>query len=128
VTKRHPRPDREQAVGVGGRFESDPEPPRRLPHQHRVTDRLRRSDQQQPLGVGRKPREPAAKAVLDPPRQPRRVEQTEPARQLRRRQPTRQLQQCQRVAARLRDEPLAHPLVQRNAQHRAQQSARISIS
>ena len=58
----------------------------------------------------------------------RRVRQPEPARQLRRRQPPRQLQQRQRVAARLGDQPLAHPLIQRHAQRRAQQRARIAIA
>ena len=68
VTKGHPRADREQAVGVGRRLNLDPEPPGRPPHQHRVADRLGRRDQQQLLGIRRQPREPAAKAVLDPPR------------------------------------------------------------
>ena len=69
-----------------------------------------------------------AEAVLDPPRQRKRVRQTEPAGQLSRRQPPRQLQQRQRVTARLRDQPLPHPLVQRNADRRAQQRARVTIT
>ena len=128
VTKGHARADREQPVSVGGRLNRDPEPPGRPPHQHRVANGLRRRHQQQPPGLRREPREPAAEAVLEPPRQARRVQQTEPARELRRRQPARQLQQRQWVAARLGDQPLAHPLVQRNADRRAQQRARIAIT
>ena len=45
-----------------------------------------------------------------------------------RRQPPRQLQQRQRVAARLSHDPLPHSVIQRNTQHRAQQSARITIT
>ena len=55
VTKRHPRADREQPVGVGRRLDPDPEPPGRPPHQHRIADRLRRRHQQQPLGLRREP-------------------------------------------------------------------------
>ncbi len=40
----------------------------------------------------------------------------------------RQLQQRQRVAPSLGDDPVAHPLVQRNAQCRAEQRARITVS
>ncbi len=60
VTKRHARADREQPVGLRCRLDPDPEPLGRPPHQHRVADRLRRRDQQQPLGIGREAREPAA--------------------------------------------------------------------
>src|SRR5580704_11336125 len=52
VTKRHPRADREQSVGVGRRLDPDLEPPGRSPLQHWITDRLRRSDQQQSMSVG----------------------------------------------------------------------------
>ena len=128
VTKGHARADREQPVGVGRRFDPDPEPRRRPPHQHRVSDRLRRRHQQQPLSIRRQPREPATEAVLDPPRQPRGVQRTEPARELRRRQPPRQLQQRQRISARLGDETFAHPLIQRHPHRRAQQSTRITIA
>ena len=56
VTKRHPRADREQPVGLGRRLDPDPEPPRRPPHQHRIPNRLRRRDQQQPLSFREAPR------------------------------------------------------------------------
>ena len=128
MTKGHPRTDREHPVGIRGRLDPDPEPLGRAPHQQRVADRLRRRHQQKPLGLRRQPHEPPPEAVLDPPRQPRRVRQTEPARQLSRRQPPGQLQQRQRITARLRDEPLPHPLIQRNPQRRAQQRARITIT
>ena len=56
------------------------------------------------------------------------MRQPEPARELRRRQPARQLQQRQRVAPRLGDDPVAHAVVQRPADHRAQQRACIAIA
>ena len=52
----------------------------------------------------------------------------EPARQLRRRQPPHQLQQRQRVAARLADDLVADPRVQRPGEHRVQQRARIALA
>ena len=126
----HPRADLEQPLGLGGvrRLDSDPETFGRSPQQHRVTEGLRRRKQQQLLGLGRHGREPPAEALLDAPRQRLRAREPEAARQLRRRQPTRQLQQRQRVAPRFGDDPVAHPLVQRPADHRGQERARITIT
>ncbi len=126
VSEGHSRTDREQPVGVSRRLDGNPEPLGGAPHQYRVSDRLRRRDQQQALRLRREPCHPPPKAVFDPPRQPRRVWQPEPARQLGRRQPPWQLQQRQRVTARLGDEPLPHSLVQRHTQRRAQQRASVT--
>ena len=50
-----------------------------------------------------------------------RVGEPEPARELRRRQPARQLDQRERVAARLAEDPGPHPLVERPRDRRVQQ-------
>ena len=76
--ERHPRANREQAVGVGRRLDPDPEPPGCPPHQHRIANGLRRRHQQQPPGIRRERRKPAAEAVLDPPRQRKRVRNPNP--------------------------------------------------
>ena len=44
------------------------------------------------------------------------------------RQPARQLEQRERVAARLRDDPVAHPLVQHEPHRRAQQRPRVAVA
>ena len=56
-----------------------------------------------------------------------RAREREPARQLRRRQSSRQLQQRERVAARLADDLVADPRVQRPGEHRVQQRVRIVL-
>ena len=61
-------------------------------------------------------------------RQRPRVGTPEPAGQLRRGQPARQLQQRERIAARLGDDPVAHPLVQSPGDHRLQQRASIAVA
>ena len=65
-------------------------------------------------------------AALDPARERARVRQPEAAGQLGRRQPARQLQQRQRVAARLGDDPVADPLVQPPGRGRGQQRAGVA--
>ena len=107
------------AASAGGAASSPmPSSLGRTPQQHRIADRLRRRDQQQPPRLRRQRRQPAPEAFLDAARQRGGVGQPEPARQLRRRQPARQLQQCERVAARLGHDPIAYPLVERPGDHR----------
>ena len=60
MTEGHARADREQPVGVGGRFDPDSESAGRPPHEYRVADGFRRRDQQQPLGI-----QPGAPRVCD---------------------------------------------------------------
>ena len=126
----HPRADRQQPLGLGRgrRLHSDPQPPGRPPDQHRVAGRVGRRDQQQPLRRLRQPPEPLPEAVLKPPQQPRRGRDTKRASQLPLCQPLRQLQQGQRVAARLGDEPLLDPLVQRPPDHRGQQLPGVTVT
>jgi hypothetical protein len=130
MPERHPRADHQQPIGLRGgrRVRPDAEPPGRQPHQHRVTRRLRRRDQQQLPGRRRQGLAPLEEGLFDPARQPWRAQDTEPARQVFRRQPARQLQQRQRVAPRLRDNPVNHPLIQPNAKDFAQQRPRVGIS
>jgi hypothetical protein len=115
-------------LGCGRGVASDPEPLGRSPQEHRIADRLRRRDQKQPPRLGRHLSEPAPEVLLDLLGQRQRDRHSETAPQISGRQPARQLQQRQRIPARLRHDPRAHPLVQGNLQHRGQQRARIAIS
>jgi hypothetical protein len=75
--------------------------------------------------AGERPK-PPVEAVLDATRQ-RLRRHGESTRQLRRCQPSGQLQQGQRVATGLRDEPVADPLIQPAMERRLQQQPRIRI-
>jgi hypothetical protein len=118
MPEHHPRAGHQQLLRLrgGGGVPRDPEPPGRPPHQHKVARRLGRHDQQQLPDCRRQRLAPPQEALLDPARQPRRTQYTEPARQIFWREPARQLQQRQRVAPRLRDNLVAYPLIQGNAE------------
>ena len=107
--------DQPRRLGRRRRVAPDPEPLGRAPQQRRVADRLGRRRAAAAAacsaGSGSSRRRKLCSIRLG---ERQRVGQPEPARQLRRRQPARQLQQRQRVAARLGDDPVAHPLVQRS--------------
>ena len=125
----HPGAEVHQAgrgAGAGG-LDPNSEPLGRTPHQHRVTNRLSRGDQQQQPRRRWKRRQPPPEALLDPAQLCRSVGLPEPARQLRGRQTPWQLQQCQGVAAGLGDDPVAHPLVQRAGDHRCKERPRIWV-
>ena len=107
------------------RLDRDLEPLGPAPHQHRIADRLRRREQQEPLRVGGQGLHAPFEALLDAPLQRMRVRQAEPAGELGRRHAARQLQQGERIAARLGDDPVAHALVQRAAHGRRQQGPGI---
>jgi hypothetical protein len=130
MTKGHLDTEFHQPLGLGGigGLGLDPEPVRRPPQQRRVAERLRCREQQQPARGQGKRRQPPREAVLDATGQRREAWYPEPARQLRRRQPPRQFQQRQRVAVRLSNDPIAHPLIQRPADHRGQQRPRIIVT
>jgi hypothetical protein len=100
----------------------------RAPQQGHVAGRFGRGGQQQPLCLARKRPELPVKAGLDAAGQRPGVGKPETARQLRRGQPAWQLQQRQRVAARLGDDPVAHLRVQPLADRRGQQRARVDIA
>jgi hypothetical protein len=114
VPEGHPLADGQQSglLGRRSRLRRDAQPLRCPPHQHWLADRFRRGDQQQPLSVGRENLEPAPETLLDPSRQASPIQDAEPACQLRKGQRARQLQQGQRVASRLGEDPVLHPLIQ----------------
>ena len=105
----------------------DPEPLGRAPHEQRLAHRIGRGELQQPPGVGRERVEPPPEAVLDAAGQPDRRREREAARQLGRAHPARQLQQGERVAARLGDDPVAHALVDPARDDRLEQRARVGL-
>jgi hypothetical protein len=109
------------------RFGTDPEPPGRPAYQRRVAERLGRRDQQQPPGLRRQSLHPAPEALLDPPGERCRSPEAEPVPQIRRGHAPGQLQQRQRIAASLGDDPVADPLIQRHGDHRVQQRPRIGL-
>jgi len=120
MTEPHPGAELDQP-GPGRRrrrLGADREPPGSPPHQARVAGRVGCCELQQAPGLGRKSVDPPPEALLDPPRDRYRAGESETARQPRRRHPPRQLQQRQRVAARLGDDPVPDPLIQRTGQHR----------
>ena len=129
MTKGQPRAELQQPLGLGGvrRLDPDPEPIGRPPQQRRVAGRLRRREQQQPLGGRRKRRQPPPEDVLDTAGKRPRARQPESAGQLRRRRSVGQLEQGQRVAAGLGDNPVADSLVQAAGDDRGQQGPGVSI-
>ena len=124
----HPRSELEQPVGDRGvrRVGADPEERGRAPHQDGLAQRLGGGEQQQAPGVVREAVEPLPEAALDP-RAERGRARPEAAGQFRRRQPARQLEEGQRVAARLRDDPVPHARVQDAGDRRGQQRARLGL-
>jgi hypothetical protein len=83
----------------------------RSPKQNRLTGRLGRSHQQQPLGRGGQPLDAPPETRFDPARQRLLARQAEAASQSRRGQFAGQLKQRQRIPARLGEYPIAHALV-----------------
>jgi hypothetical protein len=118
----HPRPELDQAHRrcrpCRGRV--DAQLRGRLPHEQRIADRLGGCDEKQEPSRRRQRREPLPEAFLDATRERGVAVQPEPTRQLVRRPAARKLEQRQRVAACLGDDPIAHTLVQR-ARHDALQ-------
>ena len=93
-----------------------------------VADGLGRGDEQKPLRLRRKRLHPAQEALLDPARQLPAVGEPEAAGELGRRQPSRQLQQRERVAPRLGDDPGANLLVEPSRQHGLEKPAGIGVA
>jgi hypothetical protein len=129
VAEHHPLADRQEPLGrVGGRRRVlDAELVRRAPHEQRVVERLRGCHQQQQAGVVRERLEALHEALLDPPRTRVRARRLDDAGQLRCRERARQLQDRQRVATRLGDEPVAHPLVEPARDDGREQGARVPV-
>ena len=119
--------DQVRAGGGAPAAASIPERGGRLPQQQRIADGLGRGDQEQESRRRRELGQSLLVAVLDAARQCRRAVHAEPACQLGRRPAARELQQRQRVAAGLGDDPVAHALVERTRQHAVQQRLRIDV-
>ena len=119
----------EQPVGFGrgGSLVGDAKASGCPPQQRRVADRVGSSQQEQAPGRLGQRRDPAQEALFDPARQRPRAGQPEPACQLRRCHPVGQLEQRQRVAVGLGDDPVADPLVQPAGDDRGQQRPRIVV-
>ena len=82
-------------------------------------------DEKHPPCLGRKRLHAAKEALLDPARQLSSLRQSETARELRRSESSRQLQECQRVASSLGDDPVSDLLVETSRQDRVQEQPRI---
>ncbi len=116
----HPRVDRRSR-----RARLDPEERGGAPQAQRVADRVGGGELEQPLCLLRERRQPPnLERVLDPVGDAR----AEAARELGGGHPARQLQQRQRVAARLGDQPLGHTRVQPARDDRLQQRAGVVVA
>ena len=104
-----------------------PSSPGGPPYEGRVARRIGGRNEQPATRVARKPGQAPREALLDARRQRHRRGQPEPACELYRGQSTRQLQQRQRVAARLQNDPIQHVFVQASGQDRLQQRPRITM-
>jgi hypothetical protein len=120
---------RVEKAGVrGGRrgFRGNAEIAGRAPDDGRIAHGLGRSDEQELARAGRKRAEAAAVALVGRaghgPHQ-----YAEPAGELGRRPAADLLQEVQRIAVGLGDDPVGHAVVERRAQHRSQQVARIGL-
>ena len=110
-----------------GRFDAQPDQLRRAHQQRRVTRWLGRGEKQEPLGlVGHRP-DPSEEALLEASGERLRRAHSEAARELGRRQSARELEQRQRVAARLGDDPLDHPLIDAAGDRQAEHPARVFV-
>ncbi len=130
MTKPHPRTELDQPRRLGRRrrVRPDGEPLGHPPQQRHVPHRLGGRRQQQPLRRNRKRPDAPQETLLDLTRQRPRVRTPEPTGQLRRRQPPRQLQQGQRIAAGLGDDPVPDALVEPPGDRRIQKRTRIAVA
>ena len=130
MTEPHPRTELDQPFVLGRCFgvSPDPESLGGALQQGRIAQGFGGGDQQQSLRLLRKRPDAPDEAVLDLPRQRPRAGKREAARQLGRGQAAGQLQQGERVAAGLGDDPVPHPLVEPPGTCRVQQGASISVA
>ena len=103
------------------------EPSCRSPHDRRVARGVGRRDQQQATGITGQPGQASREALLDARGQRHRGGQPEPARELDGRQPAGQLQQGERVAVRLQNDPIQHVLIQASGQNGLEQCSRVTM-
>ncbi len=127
MPKLHPRTELDQ-VGLdrGHRsFGFDAHPRGGSPQQGRITNGLGRRNEQESPGLWRKGFDPLTEVLFDTARQTHGGGKPEPTGELLRRQSARQLQQCQRIALRLGDDPIPYAAVQWRGQSGIQQRSRI---
>jgi hypothetical protein len=112
---------------AGGRG-TDPQPRQGAPQQRGVAGRLGGRRQQQPLRVTRERTDPPVVALLDAARQRPRIRKPEAACQLCRHEIPRKLEQRERVATRLGDDPLPHLLVEPSLDRRGEQLPGVAVA
>ena len=129
MPKRHSLTELDQPRAGGRRsdVDADSELVRGPPHQHRITDRFRRGNQQQSPRLGLQCCQLPLEHLLDTVRERCRTWRTKSARQFRRRQPSRQFEQRQRVAPCLGHQSVDHPRIDGPAMSRDKQRARIFV-
>ena len=129
MSEPHPRSDLDQACRLGRsrRIRSDPEPLGGTPQQRHVADRLRRCEQEYAPSLDGERLQLPHEALLDAAGQRQLAGQPESARDRDALQPARQLEQRQRVAAGLSEDPILHPLVERPGKRRFQQQPGVVI-
>ena len=130
VAEPDPPPQLDQSGRLGRRrglgAEAEPARPPARAATRRPPARPRRSAAT--AGFRRQRVEPAQEALLDPARQRRRVGPAEPARQFARCQTARQFEQGERIAARLRDDPVADELVHAAGESRVEQCPGVAVA
>ena len=114
-------------LGGASGVRADAKAPGRAPQQGRVAYRLGGGEEQEALGHLRKRRDPPLETLLYPAGHRQLACHAEPARQFRGRDPAGQFEQRQRVAAGLRDNPVADPLIDPAGNHRGQQGPGVSV-
>ena len=130
MTEAYPGIDLHQPGGLRGgqHLTTNPKLFGGLPEQRHVTGRVGRGYQEQQLRVGGQAAGALLEAVLHAARYAQDIGQLEPAGQLCRQCALGQLQQCQRVAACLGDDPVAHDVVERCAHRSGEQRPCILLS
>ena len=126
----HVRADAQQAGRHGGidRVRAQAEEPGGPEDERRVPDRIGGGQQDHPLRPGRELAEALDVLVFDPPGQIARVREREPAGQFGRAQALVELEQGERIAAGLLDDPGGHALVEPTRDDRGQQRPRVIVS
>lgn len=127
VVEADPRADLEQSGGLGrlGHGRPETEALGGAPQQDGIAEGLGRSQQEQQPRLRGDGIEPRAEELAAVPAS--RAAHGEPADELPRRAGRAQLAQGERVPARLREDPVEHPLVEGEAQHGPEQLARLAV-
>src|SRR5262245_24057989 len=126
-----PEPNQRAELDQAGGFRrcrrvgTEPQVARRPPHETHVPERLRRGGEEQSLCTGRELSDLPEEAPLDPVRERAGIRKGESSGQFTGGQTARQLEQRERVAPRLRDDPVSYPFVEPLGKACAQDGASI---